>query len=133
MILYIIIIDIYSPSRPIGQTGGTLSITMYHYGEGPQGLKGWGISMHKIIKQIDTYWERHMKDDTRNDPSIPGIKPNDGKRKPTAREIMFQLDVQALADKYRDDDITIIAEARNGDIIEMWGPILFDEMEDEPK
>ena len=91
--------------------------------------------MHKLIRQADAYWDKLMNDkqlDVFNDPRIPGIKPNDGTRRPTAREIMFEIELHALADKYIADEITLVAEARGGEIIDIWGPNLMDDMEDKP-
>jgi hypothetical protein len=88
--------------------------------------------MYNPIQHADQYWDKLMNEqklDVFNDPRIPGIKPNDGKRRPTAREIMFEVDLHAIADKYMADEITIVAEARGGEIIDIWGPNL-DDMDD---
>ena len=87
---------------------------------------------HKIFNHINQYWTKHMKkqNDAQNDPRAPGIRESKDGQKPTAREIMFQLDVDALAEKYIKDGITIVAENRNHDIVYMWGPNMMDDYDD---
>ena len=40
-------------------------------------------------------------------------------------------DMEALAEKYLADGITIVAEDRNHDIVTMWGPNMMDDYDDE--
>ena len=89
-----------------------------------------GKPIHELLKHLDSYWVKLMNDNKNNDPRIPGVKPNDGKRPPTARELMFEMDVQALADKYEEDGITIVAEDLSGEIVYMWGPALLKDYDD---
>ena len=88
---------------------------------------------HKIFNHINQYWTKHMKkqNDAQNDPRVPGVKTNDNlDRKPTAREIMLEIDVEQLADKYLQDGITIVVEDRNHDIITMYGPNMMDDYDE---
>ena len=90
-------------------------------------------NQHKIIKYVNQYWTKHMKkkDDVQNDPRVPGVRCSKDGQKPTAREIMLEIDVDQLADKYLRDGLTIVVENRDHDIVYMYGPNLMDDYDND--